>query len=133
MQPPLAAYKCDVSWSVPQMTRLLGSLVHVRVRVLDATPAIASVLSLICGTKFFFSIRDHSYFFTLFKLNCTRLSECQAERHAKCWWGRKKEKEAAAPAILHIFPVDSAIHRKVSSRNLSRLMKLKQIKTQLSS
>ena len=56
-----------------------------------------------------FWIRDHSYFFTLDKLNCTRLSD-SGERYAKCW--RKKEKGTAAPAILHIFPVDSAIHLK---------------------
>ena len=34
------------------------------------------------------------------------------ERHAKCWRRGKKGKETAAPAILHIFPVDSAIHWK---------------------
>ena len=45
MQPPLVAYKRDVSWSVPQMTRLLSSLVSARVSVLDATPAITSVLT----------------------------------------------------------------------------------------
>ena len=54
MQPPLVAYKRDVSCSVPLMTRLLSSLVHAPVRVLDAIPAIASVLSLIRGTKLFF-------------------------------------------------------------------------------
>ena len=53
MQPPFVAYKRDVSWSVPQMTRLLSSLVPARVSVLDATPAITSVLSLIRGTKSF--------------------------------------------------------------------------------
>ena len=41
----------------------------------------------------------------------SRLSDI-GERHAKCWRGGKKEKETAAPAILHIFPVDSAIHQK---------------------
>ena len=41
----------------------------------------------------------------------SRLSDI-GERHVKCWRGGKKEKGTAAPAILHIFPVDSAIHRK---------------------
>ena len=41
----------------------------------------------------------------------SRLSDI-GERHAKCWRGGKKEKGTAAPAILHIFPVDSAINRK---------------------
>ena len=45
MQPPLVAYKRNVSWSVPQMTRLLSSLVSALVSVLDATPAITSVLT----------------------------------------------------------------------------------------
>ena len=41
----------------------------------------------------------------------SRLSDI-GKRHAKYWWGGKKEKGTAAPAILHIFPVDTAIHRK---------------------
>ena len=41
----------------------------------------------------------------------SRLSDI-GERHAKCWRGGKKEKGTAAPAILHIFLVDSAIHQK---------------------
>ena len=41
----------------------------------------------------------------------SRLSDI-GERHVKCWRGGKKEKETAAPAILHIFLVNSAIHRK---------------------
>ena len=47
-----------------------------------------------------FSIRDHSYFFTLVKLSCSRLSDSQGEIHAKCSRGGKKEKRIAAPAIL---------------------------------
>ena len=38
----------------------------------------------------------------------SRLSDI-GERHAKCWRGGKKEKETAAPVILHIFLVNSAI------------------------
>ena len=41
----------------------------------------------------------------------SRLSDI-GERHAKCWRGGKKGKGTAAPAILHIFLVDSAIHQK---------------------
>ena len=47
-----------------------------------------------------FSIRDYSYFFTLVKLSCSRLSDSQGEMHAKCSRGGKKEKGIAAPAIL---------------------------------
>ena len=36
-----------------------------------------------------FSIRDHSYFFTLVKLSCSRLSDSQEERRAKCSPGGK--------------------------------------------
>ena len=42
----------------------------------------------------------------------SRLSDSQGERHAKCWRGGKKGKGTAAPAILHIFLVDNAIHQK---------------------
>ena len=45
----------------------------------------------------------------LVKLNCTCSLSDIGERHANCWRGGKKEKETAAPAILHIFPVDSTI------------------------
>ena len=38
----------------------------------------------------------------------SRLSDI-GERHAKCWRDGKKEKETAAPVILHIFLVNSAI------------------------
>ena len=41
-----------------------------------------------------FSIRDHSYFFTLVKLSCSRLSDGQEERHAKCSRGGKRKKES---------------------------------------
>ena len=47
-----------------------------------------------------FPNRDHSYFFTLVKLSCSRLSDSQEERHAKCSRGGKKEKGIAALAIL---------------------------------
>ena len=39
-----------------------------------------------------FSIRDHSYFFTLVKLSCSRLSDSQEERHAKCSRGGKRNR-----------------------------------------
>ena len=41
----------------------------------------------------------------------SRLSDIR-ERHVKCWRGGKKGKGTAAPAMLHIFLVDSAIHQK---------------------
>ena len=44
-----------------------------------------------------FSIRDHSYFFTLVKLSCSRLSDSQGEMHAKCSRGGKKVKRNRCP------------------------------------
>ena len=79
------------------MTRLLSSLVSAHVSVLVWIPAITSVLSLIRGTKSFFSIRDHSYFFTLVKLSCSRLSDSQGEMHGKCSRGGKKGKRNRWP------------------------------------
>ena len=68
------------------MTRLLSSLVSAHVSVLVWIPAITSVLSLIRGTKSFFSIRDHSYFFTLVKLSCS------GRNASEMFAWRKKEK-----------------------------------------
>ena len=39
-----------------------------------------------------FCIRDHSYFFALVKLCCSRLSDSQEERRAKCLPGGKKKR-----------------------------------------
>ena len=81
MQPPFVAYKRDVSLSVPQMTRLLSSLVPARVSVLDATPAITSVLSLLRGTKSFFQPWPFLILY-LVKLNCTCSLSDIGEGHA---------------------------------------------------
>ena len=43
-----------------------------------------------------FSIRDHSYFFILVKLSCSRLSDSQGERH-EMFAGRKKGKRNRCP------------------------------------
>ena len=95
-------------WSVPQMTRLLSSLVPAHVSGLDQTPVITSVMSLIRGTKFFFSIHYHSYFFTLVKLSCFRLSDSQGEKHAKFSRGWKKEKgiaDSTASRLMNTKPL----------------------------
>ena len=45
-----------------------------------------------------FSIRDHSYFFTLVKLSCSRLSDSQGEMHAKLnVHGAEKRKRNRCP------------------------------------
>ena len=69
---------------------------HNIVIILVASSVLAKTYSRMKSTKISFS---------------SRLSDI-GKRHAKCWRGGKKEKGTAAPAILHIFPVDCAIHRK---------------------
>ena len=88
MQPPFVAYKRDVS------------LRNMMVRSTDdAFPRMSAAsieqlqLHQFCrwyAALSLFSISDHSYFFTLFKLSFSRLSDSQGEMHAKCSRGGKK-------------------------------------------
>ena len=49
-----------------------------------------------------FSIRDHSYFFTLVKLSCSRLSDSQGEMHAKLnVRGAEKRKKESLPLLYY--------------------------------
>ena len=81
------------------MTRLLSSLVPAHVSGLDWTPAITSVLSLIAALSLF-SIRDHSYLFTLVKLSCSRLSDSQGKVTQNVR-GAEKRKNESLPLLYY--------------------------------